>query len=103
MRIAPRYAGQVTARRVLLMSAALAALVAGAVVVLQWPLEKALVLAPVVVATVGATALLLVLWVKIAYDGLRGQRHPLRIVAAGVGGLLLLVALSFFVDLPRTH
>ena len=92
-----------TPRRIVVTSAGLAALVAFAVLVLQWSLEKALLLAPVAVATVGATAFLLVLWTKVAYDGLRGQEHPLRILALGVGGLALLVVLSFFVDLPQTH
>ncbi len=87
----------------LAMAAVLTALVGGAVLLLRWPLEKALILAPVMVATVGATAFVVVLWVKIAYEALRGQRHPLRIVAAGAAALGLLVVLSFFVDLPATH
>jgi Na+/H+-translocating membrane pyrophosphatase len=93
----------VTPRRVVATAALVAALVAGAVVLLQWPLEKALVLAPVMVATVGATAFIVVLWVKIAYEGLSAQRHPLRIVGAGLLALAALVVLSFFVDLPATH
>jgi hypothetical protein len=93
----------VTPGRVIVVSATLAALIAGTVVVLQWPLEEALVLAPVIVATVGATVLLFLLWAKIAYEALRAQRHPLRIVAAGLLGFALLVVVSFFVDLPRTH
>jgi hypothetical protein len=92
-----------TPRRVAVVSAALAALVAGAVLVLRWPLEHALVLAPVIVATIGATAFIVVLWTKIAYEALSAQRHPLRIVAAGAAALGLLVALSFFVDLPASH
>jgi hypothetical protein len=85
------------------MSALVAALVGVAVLLLQWPLEKALVLAPVIVATVGATTFIVVLWAKIAYEALSTQRHPFRIVAAGAAALALLVALSFFVDLPATH
>ena len=91
------------ARRVTIVLAALTVMLAGAVFVFQWTLEKALVLAPVIVATVGATVLVFVLWAKVAYEGLRAQRHPLRIVAAGLAGFAVLVALSFFVDLPRTH
>ena len=83
--------------------AALAAMIAGAVSLFQFSLEKALLLAPVIVATVGATVLVFVLWAKVAYEALRAQRHPLRIVAAGLAGFAVLVALSFFVDLPRTH
>ena len=68
---------------------------------LEWPLEKAVLLAPVIVATVGVTFLLLLFWTKVAVDGLRRQRHPLRIVALGAAALALLVVLSFFVELPR--
>jgi hypothetical protein len=92
-----------TATRVGAAVAALVPLVLLTAWLLQWPLEKAALLAPVVVATLGATAFLVVLWTKIAVESLRAQRHPLRIVAAGVAGIAALVVLSFFVDLPATH
>ena len=66
----------------------------------EMPLEKAMVLAPVIVVTIGVTAALLVLWTKVAVESLRRQRHPLRIVAGGLAALALLVVLSFFVELP---
>jgi hypothetical protein len=80
-----------------------AALVLAAALVFRLPLERAAVLAPVIVATAGATAFVLVLWTKIAVESLRRQRHPLRIVAAGLAALALLVFLSFFVELPAGH
>ena len=92
-----------TATRLATAAAGLVAVVLLSAWLLRWPLEKAALLAPVTVATVGATAFIVVLWVKIAFEALRAQRHPLRIVAAGVAGIALLVALSFFVDLPATH
>ena len=39
----------------------------------EWPLEKALVLAPVIVITAGATAFLFVLWAKVIRDSVRGR------------------------------
>ena len=83
------------------MSAASAAVVLLAAWLLRWPLEKAALLAPVIVATVGVTVLLFLFWIKVVVDALRRQRHPFRIVAAGVAALALLVVLSFFVELPR--
>ena len=69
----------------------------------EMPLARAAILAPVIVASVGATAAIFVLWTKVAVQSLRGQRHPLRIVAGGIAVLALLVVLSFFVDLPARH
>ena len=83
------------------MTAAAVGLVLASAWLLEWPLEKAVVLAPVIVATVGVTVLLLLFWIKVVVDALRRQQHPLRILAAGIAALALLVVLSFFVDLPR--
>jgi hypothetical protein len=93
----------VTTTRLGIGAAALAALVLASAWLLQWPLEKAALLAPVVVATLGVTAFIVVLWTKIAVESLRAQQHPYRIVAAGAAGIAFLVVLSFFVDLPATH
>jgi hypothetical protein len=71
--------------------------------VFRMSLERAALLAPVIVATAGATAFIVVLWVKVAADALREQRHPRRIVAAGAAVLAVLVVLSFFVELPAGH
>ena len=90
-------------RAILLSAAACAALVAIAAVGFRMGLERALLLAPVLVVTAGATLFLFVLWTKVALESLRRQRHPYRIVAGGVAALAALVVLSFFVDLPRAH
>lgn len=87
--------------------AASAALVAGLVLLsawlLRWSLEKAALLAPVIVATVGATVFVGALWAKIVWDALRQARHPVLIVAGTLGTIALLVVLSFFVELPGYH
>jgi hypothetical protein len=79
------------------------ALVAGAVLVFQMSVSDAMLLAPIIVVTVGATVGIVALWVKIALDSLRRQRHPRRIVAGTLAALAALVVLSFFVQLPSGH
>jgi predicted N-acetyltransferase YhbS len=87
--------------------AASAALVIGLVMLsawlLQWSLEKAALLAPVIVATVGATVFIGALWAKIVWDALRQARHPVLVVAGAIGAIVVLVVLSFFVELPGYH
>jgi predicted acyltransferase len=90
-------------RYVAVAAVACVALVLGAAWLFRLPLEHAVVLAPVIVATAGATAFIVVLWVKVAADALRAQRHPGRILAAGAVALGVLVVLSFFVELPAGH
>ncbi|MEX0673960.1 MAG: hypothetical protein WD067_04250 [Gaiellaceae bacterium] len=84
-------------------AAAVAALVAVSALLFQWSAEKAALLAPVIVATAGATAFIFVLWTKIAWEGLRRSRHPVAILAGIAGAIALLVVLSFFVELPSYH
>ena len=79
------------------------AMVAVSAAFLDMTLGQAAVLAPIIVVTVGATVFIVALWVKIAVDSIRRQEHPGRIVAGLVGGLALLVVLSFFVTLPSAH
>jgi hypothetical protein len=87
--------------------AAAAAIVAGLVALsawlFQWSVEQATLLAPVIVATAGATAFIFVLWAKVAWEGLRRSRHPVAIGVGIVGAFALLVVLSFFVELPAYH
>ena len=79
----------------------------GLVLLTSWlfrmPLERAAVLAPIIVVTAGATAFIGVLWTKVAVEALRRQRHPARILAAGAAAVAVLVVLSFFVELPSGH
>ena len=92
-----------SAERVLAVAAACVLLVLVAALAFRLPLERAAALAPVIVVTAGATVFVVLLWTKIAVDALRAQRHPRRIVAAGVAVFALLVVLSFFVELPSGH
>ena len=46
-----------------------------AAVLFDWSLEKAILLAPVVVVVAGMTAFILVLWTKIVVDAIRGRRR----------------------------
>lgn len=81
--------------------AGLAASLAVAMLLFRFSLEKAALLAPVVVATAGATAFLVVLWGKVVRDSLRESRRPWAVVGAVVALLAALVVLSFVVDVPR--
>ncbi len=81
-------------RAVLLSSVATAAVVLLAVLVFDLRLERAAVLAPVLVVVAGALAGLLVLWSKVGWESLRRQRHPWRIVGLAAGALALLAGLS---------
>lgn len=91
-------------RATLAVSAALVvALVVLSAWLLQWSLERAALLAPVIVATVGATVFIGALWTKIVWESLREARHPVLIVAGTLGAIGLLVVLSFFVELPGYH
>jgi hypothetical protein len=80
--------------------------VAGLVLLTVWlfgiKLERAAVLAPVLVVVAGAVAGLAVLWTKIGWESLRRREHPWRVVALAVGVLAVLVALSLLgLKLPR--
>lgn len=79
------------------------ALVAISAWLLRWSVEKAVLLAPVIVATVGATVFVAALWTKVIRESLREARHPLLIVTGTVAAIALLVVLSFFVELPGYH
>jgi hypothetical protein len=89
-----------TPLRVLLSAVAVGVLVAAAALIYRLPLESAVALAPVIVATVGATLFVLVLWAKVIVESLRRRRHPYWIVAGVVGVVCLVAVLSFVVDLP---
>ncbi len=79
-----------------------AALVLLAVGVFELSLERAAILAPVLVVVFGAAAGLVVLWTKVGWEALRRQRRPWLVVAVAVAVLALLVVLSLLgVKLPR--
>lgn len=81
-------------------------LAAGLVLLVVWvfefSLERAAILAPVLVVVFGAAAGLVVLWTKVGWEALQRRRRPWLVVAVAVGVLALLVGLSLLgVKLPR--
>lgn len=77
-------------------------LVVLASLVMGWPLEKAIYLAPVIVVAAAALLGLLILWGKVAVESLRESKRPRLVLGLWVGGLVLLVLLSVLgVELPR--
>ena len=79
-----------------------ALLVAGTAWALGWPVERAVYLAPVIVVGFAAVAGLLILWGKVALQGLRETKRPRLVLAIWVAGIALLVLLSVLgVELPR--
>jgi hypothetical protein len=69
---------------------------------MDWPLERAVYLAPIIVVGFAALAGLFVLWGKVALQSLREARRPRLVVALWLLGIGLLVLLSLLgVELPR--
>ena len=91
--------------RTLRLGIALAAvfgLVVLTALIMGWPLEKAVYLAPVIVVAAAALVGLLILWGKVAVQSLRESKRPRLVLGLWVGGLALLVILSVIgVELPR--
>lgn len=81
---------------------AVVAMVAVTAVLMDWPLERAVYLAPVIVVGFAAVAGLLILWGKVAIQQLRETRRPKLVLALWAAGIALLVLLSVLgVELPR--
>lgn len=60
------------------------------------------ILAPVIVVAVGCVVGLLLLWGKVAVQHLRESRRPRLVLALWIGGIGLLVLLSYLgVKLPK--
>jgi hypothetical protein len=79
-----------------------AGLVLVAVGVFELSLERAAILAPVLVVVFGAAAGLVVLWTKVGWEALQRRRRPWLVAAVAVGVLALLVGLSLLgVKVPR--
>jgi hypothetical protein len=79
-----------------------AALVLLAVGVFELSLERAAILAPVLVVIFGAAASLVVLWTKVGWEALQRRKRPWLAAAVAVAVLALLVGLSLLgVKLPR--
>jgi predicted ABC-type exoprotein transport system permease subunit len=92
----------VRVRAALVSGLVTAGLVLLAVWLFELPLERAAVLAPVLVVVFGAIAGLVVLWTRVGWESLRRGEHPWRWVAVGCAALTLLLVLSMLgVRLPR--
>lgn len=77
-------------------------MVALTAVLMGWPLERAVYLAPIIVVGFAAAAGLLILWGKVALQQLRETRRPRLVLALWVAGIGLLVLLSYLgVELPK--
>jgi hypothetical protein len=69
---------------------------------LGWSFERVALLAPVIVISAAAVVGLGLIWTRVAWESLQRQRHPVRIVAIGLGAIALLVGLSVLgLKLPR--
>ena len=89
-------------RAILVSALVTVGLVALAVWFLGLSLDRAAVLAPLLVAVAGGAAALFVLWARVGWESLRRREHPWRIVALALGVFALLVVLSTLgVKLPR--
>jgi len=92
----------VRALRLPVAGAAVIAMVAITAVLMGWPLERAVYLAPVIVIGFAAVAGLLILWGKVAWQQLRESRRPRLVLALWVVGIGLLFLLTYLgVKLPR--
>ncbi len=93
--------GLVSARLVL-VSFAVTTLVLLASWLLRWPLEKAALLAPVIVVFVAVALGVFVFWGRVAWDGFRESRHQRWIVAGALSLIALVAVLTLLgVELPR--
>ena len=91
--------------RTLRLSVALGAvigLVLLTALIMGWPIEKAVYLAPVIVVGAAALVGLLILWGKVAAQSLRESKRPRLVLGLWAVGLALLVLLTVLgVQLPR--
>jgi predicted neutral ceramidase superfamily lipid hydrolase len=88
--------------RIAIALAAVFGLVVLASLVMGWPLERAVYLAPVIVVAAAALVGLLILWGKVAAQSLKESKRPRLILGLWVGGIALMVVLSVLgVNLPR--
>jgi hypothetical protein len=82
-----------------LVTAMLVLLVVG---VFEVSLERAAVLAPVIVLAFGAAAAVVVLWAKVGWEALQRRRRPWLVVGIAAGVIVLIAALSLLgLELPR--
>jgi hypothetical protein len=91
--------------RLIRVPAALAAifgLVVATALIMSWPVERAIFLAPVIVVGAAAVVGLLLLWGKVALQALRDSRRPRLVIALWLAGFALIALLTVLgVELPR--
>jgi len=92
----------VARNRLVLVALACAALPLLAAALLDLSLQRALLLAPLIVAAAGAAVGLVLLWTRVAWESLQRRRHPGRIVAIAIAVVALLLVASYFVG-PLPH
>ena len=81
---------------------AVVAMVAVTALLMGWPLERAVYLAPVIVIGFAAAAGLLILWGKVAWQQLQETKRPRLVITLWILGIGLLVLLSILgVKLPK--
>lgn len=79
-----------------------AVLVLLVVAVFEVSLERAAVLAPVIVLAFGAAAAIVVLWAKVGWEALQRRRRPWLVVGIAAGVVVLIATLSLLgLELPR--
>jgi hypothetical protein len=92
----------VSTKAALLSGAVTAVLVLLVVWVFEVSIDRAAVLAPVIVVAFGAAAGVVVLWAKVGWEALQRRRRPWLAVGIVVGFVALIVALSLLgIQLPR--
>ncbi len=88
--------------RVPIAALAVFAMVVGTALLMGWPLERAVYLAPVIVVGFAALAGLFILWGKVAWQQLRETKRPRLVITLWIPGIGLLVLLSVLgVKLPK--
>jgi hypothetical protein len=81
---------------------AVAVMVAVTALLMGWPLERAVYLAPVIVVGFAALLGLLIVWIKVVQQHLRESRRPRLVISLWLLGIGLIVLLSYLgVELPR--
>jgi hypothetical protein len=92
----------VSTKAALLSGAVTAALVLLVVWVFEVSIDRAAVLAPVIVVAFGAAAGVVVLWAKVGWEAFQRQRRPWLVIGIVVGFVALIVGLSLLgIQLPR--
>jgi hypothetical protein len=92
----------VSSKAVIASGLVTAALVLLVVWIFELSLERAAVLAPVIVVAFGAAAGLVVLWAKVGWEALRRRRRPWLTISLAAAAIALVAALSLLgLELPR--